>query len=282
MSGSPSMTFSGCALYDNSSLQVTSISAKAAYISGTISGSGLTTTDGTFTGVNPIPDPYAGVAIPSYTQGHCDQGNAKNGTKITGNKQKVYTPSGSTPYVFCQGLEVQGGSTAIFCPGTYIIDRGSLQLRGGGVLLAPPTASTTPAMSSALCGTNTTGGVTIFLTNSAGGAPANISISANSVTSITAPTSGSLSGMALFQDRVSCTNHDCGHSLGGGATQNITGVMYFPNNIVSYFGGASTGGAVCTKLVAYQISFVGNSNFSSSCASAGTGIISYTNGSLVM
>ena len=85
------------------SLQVTSITAKAAYISGTISGSGLTTTDGTFTGVNPIPDAYASVAMPSYTHGHCDEGNASNGTKITGNKQKVYTPSGSTPYVFCQG-----------------------------------------------------------------------------------------------------------------------------------------------------------------------------------
>ena len=35
------------------------ITAKAAYIVGSVSGSGLTTTDGTFTGVNPIADPYA-------------------------------------------------------------------------------------------------------------------------------------------------------------------------------------------------------------------------------
>jgi hypothetical protein len=58
--------------------------------------------------------------------------------------------------------------------------------------------------------------------------------------------------------------------------------MYFPNNIVSYSGGASTGGAVCTKLVAYRITFNGNSNFSSSCTSAGTGTINNTNGTLVM
>jgi Flp pilus assembly protein TadG len=285
LSGSPTLTLTGCALIDNSSLSNGgTITAKAAYVSGTISGSTPTTTDGTFTGTNPMPDPYLGAAIPSYTHGNCDQGNSSNGTKITGNKQKIYTPSGSTPYIFCQGLEIQGGSTAIFCPGTYIMDRGTLDLRGGGVLLAPPTATTTPPMSAALCGTNTTGGVTIILTNSASssGPPANISIGANSTSSFTAPASGSLSGIALFQDRMACASNNCGDVLTGGSTQNVTGVMYFPSNIVSYNGGASTGGAVCTKLIAYQITFSGTPNFLSNCSSAGTKTLSYTNGTLVM
>jgi Flp pilus assembly protein TadG len=287
LSGSPTLTLTGCALIDNSSLaNGGTITAKSAYVAGSISGSNPTTTDGTFTGINPMPDPYLGAAIPSYTHGNCDQGNASNGTKITGNKQKIYPPSGSssTPYIFCQGLEVQGGSTAIFCPGTYIMDRGILDLRGGGVLLAPPTATTTPPMSSALCGTNTTGGVTIILTNSAStsGPPANISIGANSTSSFTAPASGSLSGIALFQDRMACASNNCGDVLTGGSTQNVTGVMYFPSNIVTYNGGASTGGSVCTKLIAYQITFSGNPNFFSNCSSAGTKTLSYTNGTLVM
>jgi hypothetical protein len=231
-----------------------------------------------------MPDPYSGLAIPSYTKGHCDQGSANNGTKITGNKTKTYVPSGSTPFVICGGLQVQGGSTAILCPGTYIMDQGTLDLRGGGVLLAPPTASTTPPMSAALCGTDTTGGVTIVLTNSSStsGPPANISIGANSTFVGTAPTSGSLSGIALFQDRMACASNNCSDSLGGGSTQNVTGVMYFPSNIVSYNGGASTGGSVCTKLIAYQITFSGNPNFFSNCSSAGTKTLSYTNGTLVM
>jgi Flp pilus assembly protein TadG len=285
LSGSPTLTLTGCALIDNSSLaNGGTITAKSAYVSGSISGSTPTTTDGTFTGTNPMPDPYLNLAVPSYTHGNCDQGNSSNGTKITGNKVRAYIPSGSTPYIFCQGLQVQGGSTAILCPGTYIMDRGTLDLLGGGILVAPPTATTVPPMSAALCGADLTGGVTIVLTNSSSttGPPANISIGANSTSTFTAPTSGSLSGIALFQDRMACASNNCGDSLGGGAAQNLTGVMYFPSNIVTYNGGASTGGSVCTKLIAYQITFSGNPNFFSNCSSAGTKTISYTNGQLVM
>ena len=283
LSGTPTLTLTGCSLIDNSSLSNGgTITAKSAYVSGSISGSTPTTTNGTFTGTNPMPDPYGNYSIPSYTKGHCDEGNTSNGKKITGNKQVAYVPTGSTPFVFCQGLDVQGGSTAILCPGTYIVDKGTLQLEGGGVLLAPPTATTTPAMSSTLCPSDTTGGVTIILTNSSGGSPANISIAANSTLNITAPSSGSLSGVALFQDRVACSSNNCGDSLTGGSTQNITGAMYFPDNIVTYNGGASTGGAICTKLIAYQITFSGNPNFFSNCTSAGTKTISYTNGTLTM
>ena len=81
---------------------------------------------------------------------------------------------------------------------------------------------------------------------------------------------------------MACTSNNCGDVLTGGSTQNVTGVMYFPSNIVSYNGGASTGGAVCTKLIAYQITFSGTPNFLSNCSSAGTKTLSYTNGTLVM
>ena len=276
MSGSTTMNFSGCALDVNANVSLSggTISAKAAYISGTLSGSGLTTTDGTVTGTNPLPDPYGGVQVswPSpkpqaANNKNCDQNNYK----LTGNKTRTISASGTTPYVFCNGIDVQGGSTLNLCAGTYIIDQGTLKLEGGGVLYAPPSS-----------GCATTGGVTIILSNDTGGVPATITISANSTFTATAPTSGTYSGISIFQDRVACTNNSCGDSLGGGSTQNITGVIYFPDNSVSYFGGASTGGSVCTKLVAYTITFTGNSNFSSTCTSAGTGTISYTNGTLVM
>ena len=284
-SGSPTITLNNCSLIDNSNLSAGgTITALSAYVSGSISGSGLSTTQGTYTGVNPYPGPYINLATPSYTHGHCDEGNANNGKKITGNKTQVYTPSPlSTPFVFCGGLEIQGGSTAVLCPGTYIFDQGTLALRGGGVLLAPPTASTTPTLSSA-CPGNTNNGVTIFLTNSASttGPPATISIGANSISTFTAPTSGTYAGISIFQDRMTCASHNCGDTMIGGATQNLTGVMYFPNNILSYNGNASSGGPVCTKLIAYQISFSGNPNFNSNCTSTGVQQISYTNGTLVM
>src|SRR5262249_46792025 len=156
----------------------------------------------------------------------------------------------------------------------------------GGVLNAPPTANTTPAMSSTLCGSNTSGGVTIILTNSTtGGNPANISIQANAVVNVTAPTSGTYSGLAFFQNRTICSGNTnaCGNTLGGGSTQNIQGAIYFPKNAVGYNGGASSGSlaATCTQLIAYQLSFQGNSNLASSCASAGTAKINVTGSHLV-
>jgi hypothetical protein len=164
---------------------------------------------------------------------------------------------------------VQGGSTLNLCPGTYVIDQGTFDLKGGGTINAPPSS-----------GCSSSGGVTIFLTNhTTSGNPADVSIASNSTLNITAPTSGSLSGIALFQDRVNCTS--CSNSLGGGSTQNITGAIYFPSNAISYHGGATTGGAICTQLIAYQLTFNGNSQFNSNCSSAGTTVINVTGSQLV-
>ena len=68
----------------------------------------------------------------------------------------------------------------------------------------------------------------------------------------------------------------------GQGTQNVTGAVYFPKETVKYEGGASSGGAQCTQLVADKIEFTGGSTFNSNCTSAGTKTIAITNGSLVM
>ena len=261
-SGNPSLNFSNCALYVNSKLDpgaVTmngnaSINAAAAYVVGGISGGGLTTTDGIYTGTNPTNDPYAGVAMPSYSG--CNQ----NSYKLTGNKTDSVSASGTTPYVFCNGLAIMGGSTLTLGPGIYVIDQGTLDLKGGATL-------------------NATGGVTIILTNHTGGSPADVNIAGNAAVNLVAPTTGSTAGIALFQDRVSCSS--CSDAIAGGSSLNITGAIYFPNNAVTFTGGSATG-AQCTQLIAYTITFKGNSAFNSTCGSAGTKTISATNGTLVM
>jgi hypothetical protein len=189
-------------------------------------------------------------------------------------------------YVFTGGVQVDGGSTLNFCPGTYYIDGGTLSLQGGAILNAPPTANTTPPMSSTLCGTNTTGGVTIILMNhTTGGNPANINFTANSIVNMTAPTSGTYSGVALFQERTTCSGNStqCANSLDGGGTQNIQGAIYMPNNSVDFQGGASSGSlkATCTQLFAYKINFSGNSNLYTTCGSAGTKTVYVTSSQLV-
>ena len=97
--------------------------------------------------------------------------------------------------------------------------------------------------------------------------------------SITAPTTGATAGVALFQDRVSCTG--CANKINGGSSSNITGAIYFPSNAITYSGGSSTGGAVCTQLIVDTITFKGNSTFNSNCSGAGTKQINATNGTLV-
>jgi Flp pilus assembly protein TadG len=276
-SGNPSLAFNSCALYVNSPLSPgavsmngsPSISTAAAYIAGSVSGSGLTATDGIFTGVNPIGDPYADVSVswPSpkpdaSSNKNCDQ----NGYKPK--KDETISATSGKPYVFCNGIKITGGTTVNLCPGTYIIDQGALDLQSG-TINAPPSSG---------CGT--TGGVTIILSNDNGGAPADVKINGNFNLTITAPTSGAYSGIALFQDRIACAG--CSNKINGGSSSNITGAIYFPTNAVEYAGGASTGGAVCTQLIAYTITFKGNSTFNSNCNSAGTKTINFTNGTLVM
>jgi Flp pilus assembly protein TadG len=272
--GSPSLTLNSCAIYVNSSLDPgaltmggsASISALAAYVVGGISGGGLTTTDGTYTGVNPINDPYANATVPwpsprpvASSGQNCDQNNWSGGGTLSASSGKAY--------VFCNGIKITGNATLNLCPGVYIVDQGSVDLHSG-TLNAPPTS-----------GCATTGGVTIILANDTGGAPPDITVNGNFTLNITAPTSGPTAGIALFEDRVSCPS--CGNKINGGSTSNITGAIYFPNNAVNYTGGSSTGGAVCTQLIAYTITFKGNSTFNSNCGSAGTKPIDSTNGTLV-
>lgn len=296
-SGSGNLTFNSCALYDNSSASNAlyiggsgSISSDAAYIVGGVNGS-ITTTDGTHTGVNPIADPYGNAPSPSAppTTGTCGTGgtNGQGLDKLFPNGQPTFTivPTTCTEYGFggSKDLHLTAGQTLNLCPGTYVFDNGtSLIMDGSSTLNAPPTSNL-----ATLCSGDTTGGVTLIFTNSGGGNPGIMNIGGGATVNLTAPTTGTYSGIAVFQDRLTCTgngnnNNGCNTQLQAGGNQNITGAIYFPKNSLSYAGGSSTGGAQCTQLIADTITFTGNSTFNSNCSSAGTMTINLTNGTLVM
>ena len=319
-SGSGNLTFNNCSLYDNSNASDAlyvggsgSIHAQSAYVVGNVSGTVNTTdTNGTHTGVNPARDPYANVASPSgYTaSGTCGYGNGSgqsldklfgtnnfNGsTKITENTATnitIINPTGCS--IFALGgnhdLHMTNTETLVLCPGVYVFDSANLIMDGQSTLIAPPTATTNPAISAACVG-DLTGGVTIIFSNSSGGSPGIPNISAGANVTITAPTSGTYSGIAMFGDRLTCSGNGnnslngqsnaCIPTIQGGGTQNVTGAIYFPIQTVSYAGGSSTGGSNCTQLIADQINFTGGSTFNSSCTGDGTQPINLTNGTLVM
>jgi hypothetical protein len=242
-----------------SSLNMTggaTIDASIAYFVGGVSGAGLTTAHGTYTGVNPLIDPYLNAAVPVYSG--CDSNNYK----VTGGGSATKSVGSSGVYVFCDGVTLTGGSSLTLGAGTFIIDRGQLGIGGGSTLTA-------------------TSGTTIILTTSnPSKSCATTKIDGGAVLSITAPTAGQLSGIAIYQDRT-CTDSSATNSLTGGATQNIVGAIYFPGEAVSYSGGSPTGGAVCTQLIAWNIDFSGGSTFNNNCTGTGTRSTSLTGGRLV-
>jgi Flp pilus assembly protein TadG len=262
-SGSPALDFPGCSLYVNSpsasALTMTggaTIHANVAYLAGNVSGTGLSATNGIYTGVDPLIDPYANAAVPVYSS--CNSNNYK----LTGGASESKTVGSSGVYVFCNGVTLTGNSSLTLGAGTFIIDRGQLAIGGGSSLTA-------------------TSGTTIILTTSnPSQACATTKIDGGAIVSLTAPTSGALSGIALYQDRA-CADHSSDNSLSGGATQNIVGAIYFPQQIVDYAGGSPTGGAQCTQLLAWKIDFNGGSTFQNDCTGTGTRSTSLTGGRLV-
>jgi Flp pilus assembly protein TadG len=243
----------GCSLYDDAAggdainfNGGATINAANAYLVGTVSGSGLTTTYGTYTGVNPLLDPYLNAAVPNYaTTGCVHNYNLNSGSTAT------KSPDATGIMVFCNGLQITGNATLNLCTGTYVIAGGSLSVGGGSTLAA---------------GSN--------------GKCATASINGGANVTIVAPISGALSGIALFQDRA-CTDASQNNTLNGGASQNITGAIYFPGEAVSYSGGAPTGGAICTQLIADTITFSGAATFNNNCTGTGTRSVCFTGGRLV-
>jgi Flp pilus assembly protein TadG len=199
-------------------------------------GSTMTVTGTTTTSASSISDPYAGVAVPS--PGACAATNTYGFGTWT-----------LSPTTYCNGLTLQGGGSFTMNPGVYIIDRGNFHLGNGATL-------------------NAMSGVTIVLTSSSGSNYATATIDGGTTLNITAPTTGATKGLAIFQDRRAALSGV--DTITGGAALNVTGALYFPNQVVNYQGGTTTT-ALCTQLIAYRINYTGGTKFNNSCA--GTGVI---------
>ena len=130
-------------------------------------------------------------------------------------------------------------NTVTLNPGVYIINGGSLKINANAAV--------------------TGSGVTFYLTNGA-----TLSMNGNSDVQLSAPTSGTYSGMLFISDR----SNSSSISINGDSTSTMTGVIYAPDASVSYignFGGANG----CTQIVAQTVSWSGNASFSANCSSAG-------------
>jgi hypothetical protein len=199
-------------------------------------GATLTSTHGIATHAASTPDPYAGVALPSFSG--CDHSSYS-------------VPSHATvtlnPGVFCSGIKINAQATVTLNPGTYFIDRGALDVAGNATLSG--------------------NGVTIVLTSSGGASTiATVAIHGGATINLTAPSSGSLAGLVFFQDRNGIQG--TGNDFSGGTTQNIKGAIYLPKETVNFAGGTATGTG-CLQIVADEIDFKGNAELEINCTNTG-------------
>jgi len=179
----------------------------------------------------PTPDPYSGLPAPTWSGG-CS--NAPNGA----------TDLGTDGQVTCfNGASMTNIHSSVVFHGTIVVNGGSLTTNASGNISGA--------------------GVTIFLTNGA-----TMHFNGGSHLDLTAPTTGTYKGIAIFGDRngVFATN-----ILNGDNSSSVTGAVYFPSQEVDFLGNFS-GHNGCFQLVADVIYYTGNGIFDTNCA--GTGVTS--------
>jgi Flp pilus assembly protein TadG len=180
------------------------------------------------TGVNPAQDPFA--SMPTPTPGSC----VSSGISLKSNDTETINYG-----TYCGAITLGGQSSLTLNPGLYIV-QGGLTVGGGATL----------------SGT----GVTIYIQSGS------ISVAGGASINLSAPTSGTYEGVAIFQDRSDTSSM----GLNGGASQTISGAVYAPAANLTFTGGSTTL-STNTMLVAYTLSFVGNTSINAAPATEYTG-----------
>lgn len=176
----------------------------------------------------PLPDPFASVT-PDPTQMHCIGATLDDGTD--------WTKLGTTN---CFGaISLKPGRT-INVPNNF----GPIYVNGGSVDLK---------------GTFNCTGCTIVMTNTSAASNATIgswTSNASANNNISAPTSGTYKGIAVYQDRRATGNTD---KINGGSSNVIQGAVYFPKDILQ-INGSGNSVSLCSMFIAKDIVFTGNSS----------------------
>ena len=178
-----------------------------------------------------IDDPFANVT-PDPTQMHCVGSQLNEDTNIA-----AALASGTN----CWASMKVGSNKTLNLPSGYT---GPIYINGGDVTLQGDFSCT---------------GCTIVLTNSDPLSTdiGQIKVNADAKVNMTAPTSGTYKGIAIYQDR-RATDKSPGNNINGNSGSIIQGALYFPKQQLDY-NGTGTTNAICTMFVARRVNFSGNS-----------------------
>ena len=176
----------------------------------------------------PIDDPFANVT-PSPSDMHCV------GTEL--NQDTDLTAAAAAGTNCWSSLRVNSNTTLTLPPGTYYVNGGDAFVQGN--------------LTCTSC--------TIVLTNSDPNSTTigQFKVNAGSNTNMTAPTSGTFKGIAIYQDRRAVDSGQT-NKINGNSGSVVQGALYFPSQQLDYNGTGNTA-AVCTMFVARRINFSGNS-----------------------
>ncbi|AZO30985.1 pilus assembly protein TadG-related protein [Mesorhizobium sp. M1B.F.Ca.ET.045.04.1.1] len=176
----------------------------------------------------PASDPFSDLPAPAATN------PCKN---VNGSKTSQTLQAGT----YCSGMDLKG--SVALSSGTYVV-QGSFKINAGAVVTCAAPCT----------------GVTIFMSGSN-----TVSMNGNATVTLSAPTSGTYSGVLFYGDR---TGNAAQSTFNGTADSLLTGAIYFPKQQVNYLGNFSgTGG--CTQVVADTIQWSGSTTIKQDCTSLG-------------
>lgn len=136
-------------------------------------------------------------------------------------------------------------TTVTLQAGTYVINGGTLDFAAGGNI-------------------NADGPVTFVLTGPNPSRIAKLSIGANTIVSLSAPTTGPLKDILIYQDR-RASHLSTENVFTGNALNTFNGGIYLPGSNLNFTGNTGVTG-ICLRMVARRMSFIGNSTATVTCS----------------
>ena len=251
--GGPKPDLAGCNIYSNGDATCNGHNLGATYgiAHGTNSGCGVQQVSGAAN----VTDNYAGLAsnIPSNSCSSYPQiPSKKNDPALPGTNVISGSMTGSKQY--CGDVQLSADVTLTGTNNVITVNNGTLDLNGHTLQTASGASATV-----IFSGTNATG-----YSHFPGG---------SGTLTITAPTSGAWSGVAMYQNPSLTSGVDVSYS-GNSPTWNISGLVYLPKANLTFSGvvNKSANGASCFVLVAYTILVNGTGSIfanNTQCAAAG-------------
>jgi hypothetical protein len=260
--GAPKADFSGCTVFSDSNADCNGHNLGATYggAVGTDSGCGITT----YNNRSLVSDPYASLAS-SIPTNACAPSNQASTYPQEGKKTSApYQLSGSytgaqLTQVFCGDVALSGNVTITSGNAIITIENGQFDL--GNYTIQTATGA---------------GATIIFTGPTVSGLSPSHFVSGSGTLDIAAPTSGTWSGVSLYQDPNLPSGSGVDFTYAGNSpTWDVTGLTYFPNANVTIKGavGKSSNGYNCYAFVSSTITISGTGSFfanpTSQCSQAG-------------